>query len=109
MLLCMLEVMRRVLLCMLEAVEGELCSLELMRCMLLCVLDAVGVGSLSRFRNFLGRLGQTIHLPEVCIITPQERFTVKTLPNLEGGPAAFGGPFPSMPRTTSQSWTKGFY
>ncbi len=43
----MLEVMRRVLLCMLEDVEGELCLLtvlEVMRCMLLWMLDAVEDG-----------------------------------------------------------------
>ncbi len=37
---------------LLEAVEGELCSLEVMRCMLLCVLDAVEGGltfALSKF------------------------------------------------------------
>ena len=36
--------MRRVLLCMLEAVEGEICLLdvlEVMRCVLLCMLEAV--------------------------------------------------------------------
>src|SRR6266480_3942349 len=43
----MLEGMRRVLLCMLEVVEGELCLLEVlkvqdvMRCVLLCILEAV--------------------------------------------------------------------
>ncbi len=40
----MLEGMRRVLRCMLEAVEAELCSLEaveMMRCVLLCILEAV--------------------------------------------------------------------
>jgi len=39
-------VMRRVLLCMLEAVEGELClleELEVMLCSLLCTLEAVKV------------------------------------------------------------------
>ena len=39
--------MRRVLLCMLEDVEGELCLLtvlEVMRCMLLWMLDAVEDG-----------------------------------------------------------------
>ena len=42
-----MEVMHRVLLCMLEAVEGELCLLELlevpevMRCVLLCILEDV--------------------------------------------------------------------
>jgi len=50
MLLCLLEVvevakvMRRVLLSMLEAVDGELClleALEVMLCMLLCMLEAV--------------------------------------------------------------------
>ena len=47
------EVMRRMLLCMLEAVEGGLCLLnvlevlevpgvpEVMRCVLLCILEAV--------------------------------------------------------------------
>jgi len=38
------EVMRCVLLCMLEAVDGRLCSLEVMRCMLLRMLDAGGCG-----------------------------------------------------------------
>jgi hypothetical protein len=33
-----LDVIRCVLLCRLEAVEGGLCLLEVMRCMLLCVL-----------------------------------------------------------------------
>ncbi len=36
--------MRRVLLCMLEAVEGELClleELEVMRCVLFCILEAL--------------------------------------------------------------------
>src|SRR6266480_3748928 len=40
----MLEGMRRVLLCMLEAVEGEICLLavpEVMRCVLLCLLEAL--------------------------------------------------------------------
>jgi len=43
-------VMRCVLLCMLEAVEGEFCLLEVldvlevMRCMLLCTLEAVESG-----------------------------------------------------------------
>ena len=46
-LLCLVEVqeaMRRVLRCMLSAVEGELClldELEVMLCMLLCMLEAV--------------------------------------------------------------------
>ncbi len=42
-----LTVMRRVLLCMLEAVESELCLLEVleeMRCMLLCTVEAVEGG-----------------------------------------------------------------
>ena len=42
------EGMRRVLLGMLEAAEGDLCLLELldvMRCMLLCMLGAVEGGS----------------------------------------------------------------
>ena len=52
-LLEVLEVMRCVLLCMLEAVEGVLCSLkllevlevpEVMRCVLLCMLEAVEGG-----------------------------------------------------------------
>ena len=33
--------MRRLLLCMLEAVEGELCLLEGMRRVLFCMLEAV--------------------------------------------------------------------
>src|SRR6266480_2270082 len=51
------EVIGRVLLCMVEAVEGEQCFLEalevleMMRCVLLCVLEAVE----GRF-----------YLPEVC-------------------------------------------
>ena len=48
------EGMRRVLLCVLEAVEGELCLLEVpevMRRVLLCVLEAVVGG---------------FYLPEVC-------------------------------------------
>ena len=52
----MLEGMRGVLLCMMEAVEGELCLLEVlevlqvlevlevMRCVLLCILEAVEGG-----------------------------------------------------------------
>jgi len=39
---CMLEVIRRVLLCILEAVEGDLCLLEVpeaTRCVLLCILE----------------------------------------------------------------------
>jgi len=36
-----LEVMHRVLLCMLEDVEGRLCSLEVMNRVLLCMLEAV--------------------------------------------------------------------
>src|SRR5947207_15915968 len=40
----MLEGMRCVLLCMLEAVEGGFCLLEAMRCMLLCMLEAVEGG-----------------------------------------------------------------
>ena len=42
------EGVRRVLLCILEAVEGELCLLEVlevMRCVLLCMLEAVNVRS----------------------------------------------------------------
>jgi len=35
------EVTRLVLLCTLEAVEGELRSLEAIRCVLLCMLEAV--------------------------------------------------------------------
>ena len=47
------EVMRSVLLCMLEAVEGWLCLLEVsevsevMRCVLLCILEAVEGGLCS--------------------------------------------------------------
>jgi len=40
----LLEVMCRVLLCMLEAVEGQLCllvAMKVMRCVLLCMLEAV--------------------------------------------------------------------
>ena len=56
-LLCLLEatkVMRCVLLRMLEAVEGELCLLEVLemmeviRCVPLCMLEAVEVGSVRR-------------------------------------------------------------
>ena len=53
----MLEGMRRVLLCMLEAVEGELCLLEVpevqeaMRSVLLCIQEAVEVS------NFAGGVG----------------------------------------------------
>ena len=46
--------MHRVLFCMLEAVEGELCLLkllevpEVMRCVLLCILEDVEGGSVCR-------------------------------------------------------------
>ncbi len=53
--LCLLEELEEMF-CMLEAVEGRLCSLDLlevMRCMLRRMLDAVGrVGSISGFQNF---------------------------------------------------------
>ena len=45
----MLKSMRRVLICMLEAVEGELClleMLEMMRCVLLCIRRLRRVGSI---------------------------------------------------------------
>src|SRR5437762_1155489 len=48
--LCLLEVMRRVLLCVIEAVEGELCLLDVLevkegtRGMLVCMLEAVEGG-----------------------------------------------------------------
>ena len=44
---------------LLEAVEGELCSLEVMRCMLLCVLDAVEGGL-----NFGGSKFQLLARPQ---------------------------------------------
>ncbi len=56
----MLEGMRRVLLCVLEVVEGEFCLLEVlevtevMRCVLLSMLEAGGEGGLRfGFRNHL--------------------------------------------------------
>ena len=39
-----LEGMRREPICMLEAVEGELCLLEVLRCVLLRMLEAVESG-----------------------------------------------------------------
>ena len=41
----MLEGRRRVLPCMLEAVEGDLCSLEAMHCVLLCICRLWSVSS----------------------------------------------------------------
>ena len=47
----LLKGMRRVLLCMLEAVEGELCLLSVpaaMHCMLLCLLEVLEVSEMMR-------------------------------------------------------------
>ncbi len=41
-------------------------------------------------------------------VTPQRRLTGNSLPNLEVGPAAFGGTFPSMLRVTLAVACMGF-
>src|SRR6266480_1378274 len=61
----MLEGMRRVLLCMLEAVDGELCLLEVLevtRCVLLCILEAVEGGLLDVLVGLI-----VLELPEVML------------------------------------------
>jgi len=60
--LCLLEVMRSVLLCMQEAVEGGFCLMEVaevpevMRCVLLCILESCE--GCARFAGGVGGSGR---------------------------------------------------
>ncbi len=80
-LLCLPEVMHRVLLCMLETVEGVLCLLEGMRRMLLYILEAVEGGLrslgvldvlevLEAMRRVLEAMEGKLYLPEVMHCVP---------------------------------------
>jgi len=74
-----LEVMRFMLLCVLDAVEGRLCSLavlemlEVMRCMLLHMLDAVEgrLCSLEVMRRMLDAAFQGFEISIVAVFSSQ--------------------------------------
>ncbi len=75
----MWEGMRRVLLCMLETVEGELCWLEVsevpeapevMRCVLLCMLEAVEGRLWAQFPSFEISFSSYSPPPKRLVIDP---------------------------------------